>query len=496
MKKKNKQSYALPVNLLLSERRCLVVGAGKVALRKTKHLLDADAEVRVVAPERTAGFASLIENGSIEYINRGFTQEDVERTAVVFACTNDRSINRQVLRACRDRNILCCCVDGNWHASDFTTPATTRFHNLTVTVSTGGQSCRQAQLVKNSLARHIESIETAELIVVGTDHRHMPLEEREPFHLSGEKLERTGFMIMQLWGVHEFMLLNTCNRIEIIAVVSHKAGTNGILRHTLGFDKINEDKYYLKRGKDAWEHAALVCAGMLSQTPGESHVAGQVKNALAVAVEQGWAGGMMQEWISNALHASKLIKNEVVPQIPAYEIEELALRCLATKEPELEQKTIMVLGAGAMGGDIVRKTCPKAKKIIWCYHITKPAVPGQWADKIELCTFNSIKERLCDADAVISATESAGYVLRESHAPFINKEEPLYLIDLGVPRNIDPSLASLPMEIDLIDLEYLKHWFHNELAGMEQHIARCQQIIKKNQGSYDKLINSFQGGNA
>jgi len=496
MKKNNENTYALPVNLLLSGRLCLVVGAGKVALRKTGNLLAAGARVRLVAPQRCEGFNPLIEDGSIEYLEREFEAGDVEQATLVFACTDDRSVNREVLEACRDRKILCSCVDGNWRSSDFTTPATMRHDNLTVTVSTGGQSCRQAKLVKNSLARHIESIESADLMVVGTDHRHMPLEEREPYHLSAEKLERTGSMIMQLWGVHEFMLLNTCNRIEIMAVVSREAGANGILRHALGFDTLNEQKYYLKRGEEAWGHAALVCSGMLSQTPGESHIAGQVKRALRYSVDQGWADGMLKEWISTALHASKHIKNEVVPNIPACEMEELALHYLAARDPDLKRKTLMVLGAGGMGRNIVCKAGPIVRKIIWCYHLQKPALPAEHKDKIELCTFNSIKERLCEADALISATDSPGYLLRESHAPFINQEEAICLLDLGVPRNIDPKLADLPMGVDLIDLDDLKHWHRNELVGMETYIDECRRIIRNEQGYYKKLINSFQGGNA
>ena len=89
-----------------------------------------------------------------------------------------------------------------------------------ISISSGISNCRQSKLIKNNLSRHIESLSAAHLIVVGTDHHHLGVEERESFHLSGEKFDRAGFMIMQLVGIHEFMILNTCNRIEVIAVVA------------------------------------------------------------------------------------------------------------------------------------------------------------------------------------------------------------------------------------------------------------------------------------
>jgi len=487
-------SYSLPVQLQLAGRPCLVVGGGRVALRKTGHLIDAGARVRVVCPALGSDFAPLVDGGAVEHVARPFAPEDIGGMALVFACTNDRAVNRQVLEACRAEGVLCSCADGNWRDSDFTTPAITRHGELTLTVSTGGQSCRRAKLVKDSLARHIESVETAELIVVGTDHQHLPLEMREPLHLTGERLAKAGFMIMQLWGVHEFMLLNTCNRIELMAVVSRETATNGILRHVLGFDRLHADQYYVRRGQEAWAHSALVCAGMLSQTPGEYHVAAQEKEALAAALEKGWAGGMMQAWMDSALHTSKHIKNDVVPRIPVCEIEELALRCLQAQEPDLHQQTLMVIGTGSIGREVVRLAGARVGRVIWCYHVNRPVLPA--GGRIERCAFDAIRDRLAEVDAVITAVEAPGHVLQRADAPLFNPGKLVRLIDLGVPRNTDPALAGQPPVASLMDMDGLKHWFRNEQAGMDAHLAHCRQIINDHHEYYERLIKRFQGGNA
>lgn len=486
----------MPVNLLLTDRPCLVVGGGKIAARKTGHLLDAGARVTVISPAVCEEIAEWIASGRVCHQPRLFQAGDVAGFILVFAATNDRHVNRSILEACRSLGVLCCCVDGNWAEGDFTTPAISRHDSLTLTVSTGGQACRQAKFIKDNLAKHIAMVETADLVVVGTDHRHMDIEEREPFHLTGHRLERIGWMIMQLWGIHEFMILNTCNRIELIAVASRETSTNGILRHLLGFDKLKEDKFYLRHGIDAFRHLCMVSAGMLSQTPGESHIASQVKDALADAQRRGWAGSMMQEWISSLLHVSKHIQTEVAPLLHGEEIENLALKYLQAHDSGLEQKTVLILGAGRIGQGLASVCFPAFEKILWCYHKNEPAVSNDWKTKVRLCTFNDLKDRLEAADVIISATEAPGHVLHHGHAPCFNQQKPVCLIDLGMPRNIEPALGELSPDIRIVDLDGLKYWHRTETLEMDEILLRCHGIIGEHQEQYERIIKRFQGGNA
>lgn len=505
MNDKLKQTLSLPVNLLLADRSCLVVGGGKIAARKARHLADAGAKITVVSPELCEAFSGL----PVAHVARVFETGDVEGTVLVFAATNDRYVNRQVLDACREKKILCSCVDGNWSKSDFTTPAIARHGDMTLAVSSGGQSCRQSKMVKNSLAKHMQMIDSAELVVAGTDHRHLALEEREPFHLAGERQMRTGFMIMQLWGVHEFIILNTCNRVEVIAVVSSETARNGILRHILGFPRLSESQFYIHRGAKAFEHLCLVTSGMLSQTPGESHIAAQLKQALAIAQENGWAGSIMQEWVSTLLHVSKHIQTDVAPLVHKSEIEELALRYLEARHPDLPEKTILMLGAGMIGQGFVEhafpmigknegagSACfPKVGKIIWCYHKNKPDVSRDWKN-VELCTFNSIKDRIGEADMIVSATEAPGYVLHSGHAPFFDQEKNVTLVDLGMPRNMDPALKNLSADIHLVDLDGLKHWQESESGALDVLLNRSRVIIGEHMEQYERISSSFQSRHA
>ncbi len=482
----------IPINLFLYGRICLVVGGGRVAFHKVELLVDSGAEVLVVSPELCSELKRLVGLELITHRRKIFEPDDTDGAILVYAATGSRHVNRNVLESCRAKSILCCCVDGNWEESDFTTPAIIRHGQLTVSVSSGGNNCRRSKMVKNNLARHLELLDAAHFIVVGTDHHHLAVEEREAFHLIGQRYERTGFMIMQLWGVHEFLILNTCNRVEVIAMVSRKTAQNGILPHSMGFTSLKQSKYYLLTGGKAFEHLCLVTAGMLSQTPGENHITAQMKEALESAKERGWADNMMQGWISSALYVSKLIKNEVEPMLRHIEIEDLAMRYLKACGKDLNQSTILLLGTGMIGKSLIRKSLSEVGKMIWCYHVNKPEWSERQRNKMELCTFNEMKNRIAEADVIISAADVPGHVLRMAHAPYFNPMKPVILIDLGMPRNIDPEIDKLSAEISVIDLDGLKYWYRQELSEMDEVLARSRAIAVEHQYLHEKIANSFQ----
>ena len=147
-----------PIALLAEGRRCVVVGGGKVAAHKVSLLLDARASVTVVSPELGEPLAGMAGEGRITHVARAFEPGDVRDAVVAFAATDDEQANAGVLDACRERGVLCCRVDGGWAEGDFMTPAMIRTDDLTVSVSTGGRSCRRAKQVKNALKQCLETM--------------------------------------------------------------------------------------------------------------------------------------------------------------------------------------------------------------------------------------------------------------------------------------------------------------------------------------------------
>ncbi len=481
-----------PIGLLTADRHCLVVGGGRIGLRKTKMLLDAEATVTVVSPELHPDFKLL--DGRIRHLPRLFQPTDVTGFFLVFAATSSRAVNEQVLNSCREQGIYACSTDGSWTMGDFVTPATIRHNGITIAVSTGGKSCRRAKMIRDSLQRHLEMVENADLMIIGISHQSLALREREQFHLTGQKMEETARMLMQVWGIHEFVLLNTCNRFEVQAIASVSDDVKRIVRHILGFEHLAEGAFYIKSGAAAFSHAALLVAGLLSQTPGEKHIVAQYKNALDQAVNQAWGGPMLRQWQAATLHVAKNIRRKVQPLLHNHEIEDLARLYLDQEQPDWPQARIAIIGTGMIGQALCRLLTTKAHNISWCYHRQPPQVPTEHQNQVRLIRIRELPTVIPDVELVICATTSSEHILTTKHARYFSGKRTL-LIDLSSPRNIDPELGQTNKDIKIIDLDDLKHWYRREMADMDNVLTTASQAISNHEDLYKKLLNSFQGPN-
>ncbi len=484
----------LAVNLLIEGRPAVVIGGGKIGFRKTRLLLDAGAIVTVVAPELNPDIQALVELGTVIHLRRRFEPRDIEGAVVVFAATDDAAVNRQVLACAKEARILACAADVNWPEGDFLTPASVRRGGLQVAVSTGGRSCRQSRLVKDSLSRHLAALETMSLVVVGTSHEVLSANERERFHLTEVPRQRVGAMIRQLWGVHEFLILNTCNRIEVIAAAAPDEETISLLEKLLNLDQVDEIGHYRKIGPEAIEHLCLVTAGMRSQSVGETHITAQVKDAMEEAVANGWANGMLREWVDVALHVSKDIRAKVGPMLKGGEIEDVCLAYLEQAVPDLARQTVMVIGSGVVGRGLMEQCVRKGCRGIWCYHVNRPEVPSKWAAQVDVCTLNGIRDRLSDVTVVVSAVEAPGHVLHEGHAPFFDHEKNVLVIDLAMPRTVDPRLDGQVPGLQVVDLDGLKHWQRLTSGLLERVMDQSLCIVRNHHELYERIQESIQGG--
>ncbi|MBT3294018.1 MAG: hypothetical protein HN919_13020 [Verrucomicrobia bacterium] len=488
---------ALPINVLPKGRRCVVVGGGTIAARKVGHLVVAKADIVVVSPELLEPLQELAADGAITWKEQAFETKDAQDAFLVFAATNDRAVNKQVLELCRAQDILCCSVDGNWPDGDFVTPATFRKDNLTVSVATGGQSCRRSRLVKDSLARHVQMVETAGLVVIGTSHHQLSLTERETYHLAGERAQAVGRMLAQVWGIHEFMILNTCNRVEVWAAVSSEALDSGLVKQILAFDHLPDDRYYVKHGYEAFTHTAVTAAGLLSQTPGENHIVAQIKGALEASLEVNWAGSLVQDWVSATLRVSKAIRAEAGPLLRDFEIEDLCLDYVdAALEGPLRERSVLLLGSGVVGKAVLDRVLSRGGRCNWCYHTNQPTVPEGAGDRVNLFSFNRLREELSEVDVILCTTAHSGYVLHKAHAPFLNQEHEVLIVDLSIPRNVDPELAEAMDNTRIVDLDDLKHWYRREAADLAAIDRLAEETVTQHRDLYDRIVATFTGGHA
>ncbi len=476
-----------PVGLLLKDHPCLIIGGGKVAARKAQGLLEAEADVTVISPDLNDHLASYVHSGHIRHIRRAYATGDAKGFALVFAATGSRHTNRAVLDECRELRIPCCPVDGNWMDGDFVTPATIRKGQLSVAISTGGQSCRRSRLIKENLSRHLDMVDSANLLVIGTSHKELSQQDRERLHLQGEHVLQTGSMLMHVWGVNEFLLLNTCNRTELFAVTATGTGTGAILQRILGFDMLAPDAFYVKTGRDAFEHVALLASGILSQMVGENHIVSQLKDALAEATSHRWAGGMIKEWMDAALHISKEIRHCMPSEVVQGEIEDAAIQYIR-RHLDATPATVTVIGTGTVGTGMVNRLSAQAIPCHWIYHRNPP---GKIAPGISLHAWDKVNDLVAESDCIITAVAAPDPILTPEIAPRL-AGRPVLLVDLATPRNIATTLADQLPQAQLIDLDGLKNWQARETTAWDALLDDSRRIVHSHLPLYDQIMRSFQ----
>ncbi|MEI8353192.1 MAG: NAD(P)-dependent oxidoreductase [Lentisphaerota bacterium] len=490
-----KARKTMPVALLVEGRRCLVIGGGTVAGRKAGALLEAGAEVMLVAPEIGDYTEGLIGRLGLQIARRKYAPIDLDgKPFVVIAATDDPGLNRSILEDCHARGVLCACPDRGWEDGDFISPASFKHGDLTVSVSTGGASCRRARLIKESLSRHAEALGQSDLLVVGTDHRLVNLAGRESLHLSGAHLDETTAGLRQILGLHEFMIVNTCNRMEVVGLGAITPALIALVSRVLGLASLEARCSYAHCGKDAFRHVALVAAGLLSQTPRETHIRAQIKDALALSHHNGWSAGILHDWVGRALRIGNAIHRATGDILAATEIEDRCLTYLTDILGDLRTRRVLVIGAGVVGRSLVQKLLDLGSVVSCCTRAQPPAFMRAGLDTVTWYPQTQMREALGEQDAVICATAGKDPILTAAHASWIAPNHSLVIVDLGVPRNVAPDFAAGRDSLRVANLDDLNHESRSDTGALQQALVVGDRIICEHIGEYNRVCDGIHTG--
>lgn len=425
-----------PVNLLLEGQTVLVVGGGRVGLRKTRSLLESGANVRLVCPKALVEFETL----PITWHTKAFSSEDVEGCSLVIACTDDKFVNRHILSVARERHIPCCCADGNWIEGDFIVPAMFRTEDAVVSVSTNGRSCRSAKETKEILFRFMTQTSPGVLFVHGVnDAQTIPFTPEALSH-------RLAF----LNGLYEWTFLTTCHRTAFIAWATPALIKSGLLTHIFHFPKTA----YTYTDEAAMRHLTFLLAGVESRMIGEFHIVGQVRDAFDLARANGWARTALLNVYAEALRCSQQLREVIEPHLPKIEVETLALEGLTGR--------VVIAGTGRLGAATARQARAMGLEVTVLYH--SHPLEGDWESR----PLVEWREALSGASALISALTV--------EKPYFNANEiSIPMIDLGAPRNI--AGETNVRDLDVLRGEYL------------ERTGSVQQIRELAIATYDAEVN-------
>ena len=465
----------IPLNLIVDGRTVLVVGGGKVGMRKVRSMMDAGAKVELVCPDATEKLAELASAGDrLSWTKREYRQGDAAGHLLVFACTDDKHVNRAVLDDARKAHVPCCCSDMNWPDGDFTTPATARLGDILLAVSTSGQSCTSARNVRNEIVAYLGERRNLQLTILGTSDDLLPSRRRAPFHLPAAERDAVGRLITRVKGVREFFILNTCNRVELAVVATPDADVIALLKRLTGLDKLAEGEYFALGGFEAFRHLVRVCSGLESSLLGEFHVVSQMKDAFAEAETKGWSGPAIRFTAAETLRVSKLVRHSVEGMLKVAEIDQVAVRYLSVHGGLDSSTHVVVVGTGQVGTGVVQALAAQKVRITWIYHSRIPEPPSQ---SVSVKAMDDLPDALKDADIAITAVDSSKPVVTASMADSLLNRNVL-MVDLGLPRNIDPFYDDCGHGVTVADLDDLKLWHRVKTGTLNEVLSRADGIIR------------------
>jgi len=343
------------------------------------------------------------------------------------------------------------------------------------------------------------------LLVIGLSHHSSPVATRERFAFSEAAIPGALEALRAAGAAREAVILSTCNRVEIYAASDlPEAAAVAELRRFL-FD-YHKDKHppggeiYARGGRQGLEHLFKVACGLDSMVLGETEILGQLKKAYDIALRHKHTGAVLNRAFQKAFNVAKRVRTETHIQRGSVSVGSVAVELAEKLFSSLGEHPVMIIGAGEAGEKTARALLARgARSIIVSNRSRDRAL--ELARELEgrAVRFEDWAVEFPRIDILISSTAAPHCILdRARLEPLMKarKNRPLLLIDIAVPRDIDPSVSFLE-NVYLYNIDDLQAIADDYLQQRRVEIARCEAIIAEKAGAMnalDSAVNARLGG--
>jgi glutamyl-tRNA reductase len=326
-------------------------------------------------------------------------------------------------------------------------------------------------------------------VAIGVSHHTAPVWLRERFAVTDDRLPAALEAMRAAPGVDEAVLLCTCNRVEwYLAAQNADAALSAASSFFLaraGNCTAWSDALRVLRGADAVWHVFRVTAGLDSMMVGEAQVLGQVRAAFAAAREAGTVGPSLDVLLRSALAAGRRIRQEAGLGLGQDSVPAAAVACARRQLGPLAGRQVLVVGAGRVAEATVR-----ALMLAGCRRIAvanrTPETARSLAAAVggEVWRFDRLEDEMRRADIVITSTAAPEAILRvdQVDAATRGRSSPLLLIDLAVPRNVDPRSRTC-QGVHLCDIDDLRSAAQTGTAGASR-VQRAERLAEAEVASF------------
>lgn len=323
------------------------------------------------------------------------------------------------------------------------------------------------------------------LLLVGTDYRFAPIELREKVSYNKEEMEEMLVHLLARSEVAEAFLLSTCNRTEVYIQprddeAAYRAALELVfLRRAPEMER--PGRLYVKRNGEVARHLLGVASGLESMVLGEPEILGQVKQAAAVAEAVGAEGPVLRRLLRSATSAGRRARQETAISAGAVSLGYATVELARNIFSGLKACQVLLIGAGEIARSVARPVVERGAREL--------RVANRSAERArlfkeefpcaEILTFDERLAALRTADVVIVSTGADEPVLTRRHikeAMAARRTQPLLVVDLGVPRNVEPAAGRVE-NVFLHTIDSLDNLIQKNLKRRKEEVPRVEEII-------------------
>jgi glutamyl-tRNA reductase len=337
-----------------------------------------------------------------------------------------------------------------------------------------------------------------EILLVGLNHKKAPVEVRERFALSDPAIWERGLIPLD-GDIREYLVLSTCNRVEVLAVSRGGAGcADRLLEHWARArgEKLSslQPHVYIHSNADAVRHLFTVASSLDSMVLGEPQILGQLKEAYRTAVRRKTTKAILNRLLHKAFSVAKRVRTETAIAASAVSISFAAVELARKIFDNMGQIHAMLIGAGEMAELAATHLVNAGIASIRVANRTYERAQ-QLADRYggRAVFFDDLAQHLTQVDIVISSTGARELIIRAGDMKEVlrrRKNKPMFFIDIAVPRDIDPQVNSLD-NIYVYDIDDLREVVEENLAGRREEAVRARRIVAEETTTFCRWLTSL-----
>ncbi|HOX56142.1 MAG TPA: glutamyl-tRNA reductase [Candidatus Paceibacterota bacterium] len=325
------------------------------------------------------------------------------------------------------------------------------------------------------------------LVLVGLSHHTAPVTVREQFAFPDERMPGALLSLRESGVADEAVILSTCNRVELYAVTRLEpprafTALREFLVNCRNYRDPLTDEFYSFSEPQSLHHLFKVACGLDSMVLGETEILGQLKKAYDLALQNGHTGARLNKAFQRAFHVAKHVRTETNIQRGSVSVGSVAVELAEKIFSRLGDREVLVVGAGDTSEKTARALLSRgARSILVSNRSHDKAVALAHELGGEAVPFDNWAAEFARVDIVLSCTSAPHFILdRARLEPLmkLRRNRPLLLIDLAVPRDIEPEVNFVE-NVYLYNIDNLQAIADGYLKQRQAEVARCEQIIRE-----------------